>query len=103
MELERSNHFKIIMKNRNVLELILNLEQLVSANDDVIKNCEIFIETVLHNRTSKETYVETSLRLYNKKKQKTHFTSFTSFRSSVTQESYSSSELSVIFLAALYR
>ena len=35
------------MKNTNELELISNLEYLVSANDDVIKNCEIFIQTVL--------------------------------------------------------
>ena len=42
------------MKNRNIIELTLNLENLVSANDDVIKNCESFIQTVLYNGTSKE-------------------------------------------------
>ena len=58
------------MRNRNVLELILNLEHLVSANDNVIKNCEIVTQTVLYNRTSKEAYVKTKLRLYNKHKTK---------------------------------
>ena len=42
------------MKNTNVLKLIPNLEHIVSANDDVIKNCEIFIQTELYNGTSKE-------------------------------------------------
>ena len=41
-ELDRSNHFKKIMKSRNVVELIMNLEHLVSAEDDVTKNCKIF-------------------------------------------------------------
>ena len=47
----------------------MNLE-LVSVNDGFIKNCEIFIQTVLFNRTSKEICVETRLRLYNKQKTK---------------------------------
>ena len=49
--------FQKIMKNPNVLELISNLEHIVSANDDVIKNFEIFIQTEVYNGTSKETYV----------------------------------------------
>ena len=69
-ELERSNHFKKIMKSRNVLELIMNLEHLVSAEDDVTKNCKIFIQTILYHGKSKKTYVETRLRLYNKQKTK---------------------------------
>ena len=58
------------MKNINVLDLILNLEHMASAAYDVIKNWEIIIQTVLYNGTSKETYVETRLRLYNKQKTK---------------------------------
>ena len=54
--------FQKIMKNKNVLE------NTVSANDHVIKNCEIFIQTVLYNGTSKETYVKTSVRLYYEQK-----------------------------------
>ena len=58
------------MKNTNVLELTCNLEQIVSANDDVIKNYEIFIKAVLYNGTPKDIYVETGLKLYNKQKTK---------------------------------
>ena len=43
------------MKNTNVLVLILKLEHLISANDDFIKNCEILIQTVLYDGTSKES------------------------------------------------
>ena len=32
------------MKNTNVIELISNLGHIVSANDDVIKNCEILLK-----------------------------------------------------------
>ena len=35
--------FQKIMKNANVLELISHLGHIVSADDDVVKNCEIFI------------------------------------------------------------
>ena len=31
------------MKNTNVLEFISNLGYIVSANDDLIKNCEIYL------------------------------------------------------------
>ena len=58
------------MKNTNVLECISNLEHKVSANDDVKKSCEIFIQAELYNGTAKETYVETRLRLYNEQKRK---------------------------------
>ena len=54
------------MKNINVLELILNLERIVSANNAVVKNCQI----LHYNRTSKETYVETRVPLSNKQKNK---------------------------------
>ena len=54
------------MKNINVLELILSLEHIVSANDTIVKNCQI----LHYNRTSKETYVETRVRLCNKQKNK---------------------------------
>ena len=37
------------------VELILNMEHLVSANDDVIKNCQILIQTKFYNGTSEET------------------------------------------------
>ena len=60
--------FQKIMKNTNVLGLISNIGHKVSANDDVIKNCEIVIQIVLYNGTSKETYVETRVRLYNEQK-----------------------------------
>ena len=49
------------MKNTNALELISNLEHIISANDDVIKNCKMLIQTVLFNGTPKKTYVETRL------------------------------------------
>ena len=39
-------------------------------NDDVRKNCQVFIQTVLYSGTSKKTYVETRFRLYNKQKTK---------------------------------
>ena len=55
------------MKNTSVLELITDT---VLANDQVIKNCDIFIQTVLYNGTSKETYLEARMRLYNKQKTK---------------------------------
>ena len=48
------------MKNTNALELISNLEHIISA-DDVIKNCKMLIQTVLFNGTPKKTYVETRL------------------------------------------
>ena len=70
MELKRSNNFKKITINTNVIELISNLGHIASANDDVIKNCEIFIQTVLYNGASKETCVETRVRPYNKQKTK---------------------------------
>ena len=41
------------MKNKNVIELILNLKRLVSDNDDAITNCKIFIQlyfTIEHRR-----------------------------------------------------
>ena len=44
-------------ENTNVIELISNLGHIVSANDDVIKNCEIFIKNVLYYGISKENYV----------------------------------------------
>ena len=78
------------MKNTNVLELICNLEQIVSANDDVIKNYEIFIKAVLYNGTPKDIYVETGLQLYNKQKTKNqshywlHCTDKTFFQLSLT-------------------
>ena len=56
------------MKKTNVLGLISNIGHKVSANDDVIKNCEIVIQIVLYYGTSKETYVEIRVRLYNKQK-----------------------------------
>ena len=69
-KVKKSNYFKKIMKNRNVLELILNLEHFASATDDVINNCEIFIQIVLYNGAPKKSYVERNLRLYNKIKTK---------------------------------
>ena len=54
------------MKNTHVIELISNLGHVVSAIDDAMKNCEIFIQTVLYHRTSKEIYVETRVQLYKK-------------------------------------
>ena len=82
------------MKNTNVLELILNLEHLASANNTVINNCQIFIQTVLYNGMAKGPYVETRLRLYNKQKTK----------NSISRPSDPlSCELSVILLAAFYR
>ena len=56
------------MKKTNVLGLISNIGHKVSANDDVIKNCEIVIQIVLYYGTSKETYVEIRVRLCNKQK-----------------------------------
>ena len=87
-----------ISKNTNVLELISNLEQIVSANDNVIKNCKIFIQTVLYNGTSNRTYVETGLRLQTKQKTKNSIS-----LPPDPLSSYSSSESSVVLLAALYR
>ena len=60
--------FQEIVKNTNVLKLISNLGHI--ANDDVIKNCEIYIQTVLYNGTSKETYFETRVRHCFKQKAK---------------------------------
>ena len=37
------------------VDLILNMKHLVSANDDVIKNCQILIQTKFYNGTSEET------------------------------------------------
>ena len=62
--------FQKIMKNKNVLE------NTVSANDHVIKNCEIFIQTVLYNGTSMETYVKTSVQLYYKQKTRNPITAW---------------------------
>ena len=56
------------MKKTNVLGLISNIGHKVSANDDVIKNCEIVIQIVLYYGISKETYVEIKVRLFNKQK-----------------------------------
>ena len=84
---------KIKLFQKITKSIISNLEHIVSANDDVIKNCEIFIQTELYNGTSKETYVEAKKKELN----------ITSSRSSAMQTRYSSSELSVILLAALYR
>ena len=82
------------MKNTNVLELISSLEHIVSANDDVIKNCEISIQTVFNNGTSKESYVETRVQLYNNQKNKEF---------NVPSSRSSSSKLSVVLLIAVYR
>ena len=79
------------------VELILNIEHLVSANDDVIKNCQILIQWNIKGNIN----VQIRLQLYNKQKNKE--LNITSSRSSVIQASYSSSELSVIFLAALHQ
>ena len=77
------------MKNTNLLELISHLGHIVSANDDVKKNCEIFVQTVLYSGTSKETYVETRMRSYNNQKIKNSIS--VPPRSFVMQTSYSSS------------
>ena len=53
------------MKTANVLKLISNLELLVSANDHAINN---FSFKLCFIGTSKETYVETRLRLCIKEK-----------------------------------
>ena len=82
------------MKNTNVLELISNLEYIVSANDDVIKNCEISIQTVFNNGTSQESYVETRVQLCNNQKNK---------ELNVPSSRSSSSKLSVVLLIAVYR
>ena len=82
------------MKNTNVLELISNLEHIVSANDDVIKNCEISIKTVFNNGTSKESYVEARGQLCNNQKNK---------ELNVPSSRSSSSKLSVVLLIAVYR
>ena len=82
------------MKNTNVLELISSLEHIVSANDDVIKNCEISIQTMFNNGTSKESYVETRVQLYNNQKNK---------ELNVPSCRSSSSKLSVVLLIAVYR
>ena len=66
MEVEKSSHSKKLWKT-HVIELISNLGHVVSAIDDAMKNCEIFIQTVLYHRTSKEIYVETRVQLYKKK------------------------------------
>ena len=58
-EVGKIKPFQKIMKNINVLELVSHLGHIVSANDYAKKNYEIFIQTVLYNRTSKETYVKT--------------------------------------------
>ena len=79
------------------VDLILNMEHLVSANDDVIKNCQILIQWNIKGNIN----VQIRLQLYNKQKNKE--LNITSSRSSVIQASYSSSELSVIFLAALHQ
>ena len=79
------------------VELILNIEHLVSANDDVIKNCQILIQWNIKGNIN----VQIRLQLYNKQKNKE--LNITSSRSSVIQASYLSSELSVIFLAALHQ
>ena len=41
--------FQKIMENTYILTLISNLGHIASANDYIIKNCEIFIQTVLYN------------------------------------------------------
>ena len=40
---DQTTVFQKIMKNTNVLEFISNLGYIVSANDDLIKNCEIYL------------------------------------------------------------
>ena len=50
---EKIKPFQKVMKNKNVIELILNLKRLVSDNDDAITNCKIFIQlyfTIEHRR-----------------------------------------------------
>ena len=39
--------FQKIMKNKNVIELILNLKRLVSDNDDAITNCKFLFNCTL--------------------------------------------------------
>ena len=85
------------------LELISNLGHRVSANDDVIKNCEIFIQTVFNQGTSKETYVETRVRLYKKQKPKNSVSSPSDPLSCKQQTSCLSREILIALLAALYR
>ena len=62
--------FQKIIKNKNVLELTSNLGHIVSPDDDIIKNYEIFLQTVLYNATSNETYVEIRVQLSNNEKTK---------------------------------
>ena len=62
--------FQKIMKNTNILQLISNLGHKVSADDNAIKNCAIFIQTVLYNGISKETYMKAKIQLYNNQKTK---------------------------------
>ena len=61
------------MENTNVFELISNLGHRVSASNYVIIYRKIFIQTVLYCGTSKETYLETWMRLFNKQKQRTQY------------------------------
>ena len=58
------------MENTYVLTLTSNLGHIASANDYIIKNCEIFFQTVLYSGTSKEAYVETTVRLYKNNNKK---------------------------------
>ena len=92
---EKIKPFQKIMKNKNVIELILNLKRLVSDNDDAITNCKIFIQlyfTIEHRRKQGCNCTISKKQL-----------NITSSRSPVIQTSYLSSELSVIPLAAMYR
>ena len=80
------------MKNTNVIELVSNLGHIVSANDDVINNYEIFIQTVFYHGTSKENKQK---GLYNKQK--------TNNSISIPPDLLLWKQLSVVLLAALYR
>ena len=49
---------------------LLNLGKFISVDENILSNCQQFIQTVLYKRTTKESYIETRVRLYNDQKTK---------------------------------
>ena len=56
------------LKNKDFLELISSLGKFVSVDESIPSNCQQFIETVLCSRTTKESDVETRVKLYDNHK-----------------------------------
>ena len=59
-----------MLKNTNVLKLISCLGKFASLSEEILGNCQLFIQTILYTGTPNESYVETRVRLYQNQKTK---------------------------------